>query len=161
LFVQSGKQSAEKKLIETLKSLIANPDPRFRLVIAGSLLGDIREQAQVLLDSDERLQFVGWKTPLELTALLCAADVYLQPGSQSATMQTSLCCRCAVVLADIEGHEHYAEGNGWLVRSEQNIASLFDDISKDRIDLCAMKKSSEKLANKKLNYAVLARRVLV
>ncbi|MBA4723561.1 MAG: glycosyltransferase family 4 protein, partial [Alcanivorax sp.] len=91
LFVQSGKQSASKKLLDTLNAFTGNPDPRFRLVLVGSLLDDIREQAQALIDSDDRIQFWGWRTPTELQALLCGADVYLQPGSQSATMQTSLC----------------------------------------------------------------------
>ena len=48
LFVQYGKQTRQKKLIHTLKAFSGNPDPRFRLIIVGSLLEEIREQAKRL-----------------------------------------------------------------------------------------------------------------
>ena len=158
--MQSGKQSASKKLLDTLNAFTGNPDPRFRLVLVGSLLDDIREQAQALIDSDDRIQFWGWRTPTELQALLCGADVYLQPGSQSATMQTSLCCRCVPVLENIEGHGIYTENNGWLVNNEQELAAVLEEISSGAADLRVMAAESEKLARQKLDYAVLARRIL-
>ena len=160
LFVQSGKQSVSKKLIDTLKAFSGTKDPRFRLVLAGSLLCDIRDQAQVLIDADDRIRFLGWQTPNELRALLCGADVYLQPGSQSATMQTSLCCRCVPVLEAIEGHEAYTEKNGWLVNDQHDVAMVLNQISSGLVDLKAMASESEKLGKEMLDYAVLARRLL-
>ncbi len=160
LFVQSGKQSMSKRLLESLRAFTGNPDPRFRLVLVGSLLEDIREQALALIGADDRIYFLGWRKPAELRALLCAADVYLQPGSQSATMQTSLCCRCVPVLENIEGHEIYTENSGWLVNDEQDIASVLTKISSGAPDLKAMAGESEKLAKEILDYAVLARRLL-
>jgi glycosyltransferase involved in cell wall biosynthesis len=159
LFVQSGKQTAQKKLISTLKTFIGNPDPRFRLIVVGSLPDGIREATQALIASDDRIQFLGWKTPSELKALLCGADVYLQPGSQSATMQTSLCCRCAPVLENIQGHDIYTQNNGWLVDTEEDLARVLAEISSGKADLQTMCGESEKLAKEKLDYAVLARRI--
>ena len=160
LFVQSGKQTRQKKLIHTLKAFSGNPDPRFRLIIVGSLLEEIREQAQALIDSDDRVRFLGWKTPAEIKALLCGADVYLQPGSQSATMQTSLCCRCVPVLENIEGHGIYTENNGWLVDTEEDLAAVLTEISSGTVDLNRMRDASEKLAREHLDYSVLARRLI-
>lgn len=160
LFVQSGKQSASKKLMDTLRAFSRNDDPRFRLVLAGSLLDDIREGAQALIDADDRIRFVGWQSPQELRALLCGADVYLQPGSQSATMQTSLCCRCVPVLEDIEGHRIYTENNGWLVNDQDDVALVLSNISSGLVNLQAMASESEKLGKEMLDYAVLARRLL-
>tara|TARA_R110000851_G_scaffold215944_2_gene368825 strand:- start:422 stop:1594 length:1173 start_codon:yes stop_codon:yes gene_type:complete len=160
LFVQSGKQTRQKRLIRTLEAFSGNPDPRFRLIIVGSLLEEIREPAQALIDSDDRVRFLGWKTPAEIRALLCGADVYLQPGSQSATMQTSLCCRCVPVLENIEGHGIYTEDNGWLVETEEDLASVLTEISSGTADLNRMRDASEKLAREHLDYAVLARRLI-
>ena len=160
LFVQSGKQTRQKKLIHTLEAFSGNPDPRFRLIIVGSLLEEIREQAQALIDSDDRVRFLGWKTPAEIRALLCGADVYLQPGSQSATMQTSLCCRCVPVLENIEGHGIYTENNGWLVDTEEELAAVLTEISSGTVDLNRMRDASEKLAREHLDYSVLARRLI-
>jgi 1,2-diacylglycerol 3-alpha-glucosyltransferase len=161
LFVQSGKQSASKKLLDTLRAFTGNSAPHFRLVIVGTLLDDIRDQAQALIESDQRIRFLGWKTPSELTELLCGADVYLQPGSQSVTLQTSLCCRCVTVIEDIEGHGIYTQDNGWLVNNQQELAVVLEEISSGAADLSAMAAESEKRAKEMLDYTVLAQRILV
>ncbi len=161
VFIQSGKQSAEKKIVETLNAFIRAYDPDFKILIVGSLLEDVRDEVLEIIKSDQRIRYLGWKTPAELRALLCASDVYLQPGSQSATMQTSLCCRCVAVLASIEGHEIYVNSNnGWLVKCEDDIYSVLSKISLDKSLLASWKVGSEEFAKSKLNYAVLARRVL-
>jgi 1,2-diacylglycerol 3-alpha-glucosyltransferase len=159
LFVQSGKQATSKKLLDTLRAFTGNPDPRFRLVIVGALLEEIRAPAEALINADDRIRFLGWKKPADLRALLCGADVYLQPGSQSSTMQTSLCCRCVPVLEDIKGHGIYAADNGWLVNCEEDMVSVLAEISSGAADLQRMSGESEKLAKKMLDYAVLARRI--
>ena len=161
VFIQSGKQSKEKKILETLQAFVGNDDPRFRLYIVGALLEDIETQAKLLIDSDKRIQFLGWKKPKELRDLLCAADVYMQPGSQSSTMQTSLCCYCVPVLSDILGHEIYTEKTGWIVRDVRGIDMILEQISTGKADIELMKLESKKLARGQLDYTKLAKRVLV
>ncbi len=160
VFVQSGKQSSQKKIIETLNAFTGNKTPFFRLYIVGALLSDVEVEARNLIDSDDRVCFLGWKRPEELKDLLCATDVYMQPGSQSSTMQTSLCCYCVPVLADIEGHEIYAKKNGWLVNNEKDIQSILKDISEGNVSLEDMKNESKKIATEMLDYSVLAQRIL-
>ncbi len=160
VFIQSGKQSHQKKIIETLQAFISNDNPHFLLYIVGSLLNDVGIEAKLLIDSDERIQFLGWKSPNELRDLLCAADVYVQPGSQSSTMQTSLCCYCVPILSDIEGHDMYTKNNGWLVNDTKDIEAILHEISSASVDLDSMKQESKKLAREKLDYALLAQRIL-
>lgn len=159
-FIQSGKQSLDKKLIETLTAFSRSRDSKFKLFIVGTLLDDVRERANELIDEDSRVFFLGWKKPEELRELLCAADVFLQPGSQSSTMQTSLCCYCVPVLSNIEGHEIYTKNNGWMVSDLQDLEQVFEEISSGAADLNAMKNMSENLAKNMLDYSVLARRIL-
>lgn len=159
--IQTGKQSADKKIIETLKAFVRISDPSFKLFIVGSLLEDVREEAFKIIQADKRICYLGWRTPSELRAILCASDIYMQPGSQSATMQTSLCCRCVPVLASIEGHEIYVENdNGWLVSSEEDVYSVLSRISSEKDRLPSWKAASESFARDKLDYAALANRVL-
>lgn len=99
LFVQSGKMDATKKILQSLHAFAKLDNPNIRLVLAGHLHDDVAGEVGAIIAQDARIAFVGWKTTDELRALLCAADVYLQPGTQSATMQMSLCCRCAVILS--------------------------------------------------------------
>ncbi len=158
LFVQSGKQTRRKRLIETLEALSKNPDPRFRFLVAGVLQEDIRQQAIQLIAGDNRVKFVGWKTADQLTDLLCAADVYLQPGTQSASMQHSLCCRCAVILDDVPAHLIYQRENGWFVGKGQSLEDAFAQVRS--ADLDSMKLNSYAIACEMLDYSVLSRRVL-
>jgi hypothetical protein len=157
VIVQSGKQTKRKKLIDSLRA-IAALDFEFRFLVVGVLHDDIREEAESLIRKTDRVSFLGWKSPLELTDILCAADVYLQPGTQSATMQHSLCSRCAVILDDVPAHAVYHRNNGWLVQGNDNLAAALSQLN--TADLENMKLNSYRVAKELLDYTVLAKRVL-
>lgn len=156
--VQSGKQTRRKKLLESLTALRATPDEQLRLFIAGVLHDDIRAEAEAMIAADSRVTFLGWQPREELSGLLCAADVYLQPGTQSATMQHSLSCRCAVILDDVPSHRIYRRDNGWFLGREHELARIFAALP--QADLPAMQAKSYELARAILDYRVLAERVL-
>lgn len=156
LLVQSGKFTAAKKLGEALAALASVPDPRLRLAVAGVLQPDVRAAAQALMAADRRVLDLGWQSSEALTDLLCAADVYLQPGTQSVTMQHALCCRCAVILDDVPAHAHVA-GNGWLIGRDGDLPTLLAALP--RADLGAMAARSFCYARETLDYRRLAERV--
>jgi len=160
LFVQSGKQSKRKYLPQALRAFSAVPDPRFRFLIAGMLMDDIRGEVEELIASDPRVKFIGWKSPDDLEDLLCAADVYVQPGSQSATMQMSLCCACAVILEGLPGHERYVDENGWLISVPSDLTLIFREIASGEKNIAAMGRKSLEFARKTLDYGKLSKRIL-
>lgn len=160
MFLQSGKQSRPKYLKQALEAFSRVEDPRFRFLVVGVLMDEIRDEVTQLIDADDRVTYLGWKTPDELEELFCAADVYLQPGRQSSTMQTSLCCHCAVVLENLPSHRLYVDGNGWLLDRPEEIASVFETIHSGKQDLEVMKARSYTFDCENLDYAVLAQRVL-
>lgn len=161
LVVQSGKQTRRKKLLESLKAFSAVPDSRLRFVVAGVIQEDIRVEAERLMASDPRTHFAGWQSPEQLTDLLCAADIYLQPGTQSATMQHALCCRCAVILQDWRSHTPYVKGNGWLIEDREHAIenALRSSCLDDKIRL--MKNISYKIALEILDYKKISKRILI
>lgn len=161
VFLQSGKQSRPKYLKEALEVFSGVDDSRFRFLIVGVLMEEIRDEIDPLIAADGRVNYLGWKSPAELEDLLCAADVYLQPGLQSSTMQTSMCCHCALVLENLPSHRLYIDGNGWLLDQPNEMASVFEAIHYGKHDLEAMKAQSYIFARENLDYAVLAKRVLV
>lgn len=158
LIVQSGKQNWQKKLPQSLLSLAQVENPNLRLVIAGVLQDDIKAEVETLIAADPRVTFLGWQESGELTDLLCAADVYLQPGTQSATMQHSLCCGCAVILDAIAGHAPYVDGNGWLVKTEADLTAALAKLTE--IDVSAYRAASLLLSERMLDYTRLAARIL-
>lgn len=158
LLVQSGKQTRRKNLIQALHAFRAAARANARLKIAGTLDDDIRDEASRLIAEDSRAEFLGWRNAAELTDLLCAADVYLQPGTQSVTMQHSLCCHCAVIIDDVPSHRVYVDGNGWLINDRTPLEAALAGIAD--ADLLQMQERSFAIASRMLDYAKLADRVL-
>lgn len=159
LIVQSGKMDAQKKLLESLRAFVKNPSPLLRFLVVGHLQDDIAKEALALINSDSRILFAGWKSASELQAILCAADVYLQPGSQSATMQMSLCSRCAVILDDAPSHKRYVDQNGWLLNKDTTLDSVLEDIALAPQQAQRMAAHSHAFAARHLDYQMMARRI--
>lgn len=158
MIVQSGKLDREKRLPEALRAFGRVTDSRMRLFVAGVLQSDIEQESRALIAADPRVSFLGWQDSDALHALLCAADLYLQPGRQSATMQHSLCCSCPVILRDETAHGPYVDGNGWLIRTEDDIAAALTAAA--TADLPVLGNRSKEIALRMLDYSQLARRVL-
>jgi 1,2-diacylglycerol 3-alpha-glucosyltransferase len=158
LFVQTGKLTRHKQLLEALKIFSSTVSSRARFKIAGNIMDEIKSEAKALIAADPRIEYLGWKSPAELTDILCAADVYVQPNTQSVTMQHSLCCHCAVMLQDTPAHHVYIDGNGWLVSDEPTMRQSFSAAC--ATDLKIMQERSIAFARRMLDYRVLAKRVL-
>ena len=159
VFIQAGKFDKTKGLLDALESFVTTKDRGFRFLIVGYIYEDVRSSVEELMIRDERIQFLGWKSAEDLSQLLCAADVYLQPKSQSATMQTSICCRCAIVLDDIQSHRPYLKGNGWLVGKDYTLSDVFTSILLDRAQVSFKMENSRVLGQSLLSYKTLASRL--
>jgi glycosyltransferase involved in cell wall biosynthesis len=159
LFVQSGKMDAAKRLIESLRAFAEVPSPSARFLVAGALDASIKSEALAMIEKDPRVRFIGWLSSDRLRDLLCAADLYVQPGSQSATMQMSLCCRCPVILDDVASHEPFVQGCGWLVRDQDGLISAMKAAAADPTALRGMSEVAAGVAARMLDYRQLAARL--
>ena len=116
VFLHSGKMGKDKKTIELLNAFIKSHNSNQRLLIVGSFSADISEEANRLIDSCSDIKFLGWKQGDEIIKIIHASDIYMQPGTQSATMQNAMCGKNLVVLYPYESHKillgekcHYIE----------------------------------------------------
>lgn len=159
LFVHSGKMNAAKKTESILKAFSKIKNPGIRLVLIGSFPDDIWEKVRVYIEEDERISFLGWKSGEELMDYLCAADFYLQPGTQSATMQNAICCRCGVMLYPYSSHVPFLKENGFYVRNTKEIYDALEKICDNRLNIEKMKLESEKIGREILDYRKLAARI--
>lgn len=158
LIVQSGKFDRPKKLLQALRCFSQTDDKRLRFVVVGHLYEEVEDAALALVDADKRILFVSWKTSDELQTILCGADVYCQPGTQSATMQMAISCRCAIILDDVASHKPYHKENGWLVTTEADLKNAFSELSSSG-DVTPMEKKSHALALQMLDYRKIAARL--
>jgi 1,2-diacylglycerol 3-alpha-glucosyltransferase len=159
VFFQSGKFDDKKKLIQAVSAFTSHTaNPNFLYVAAGHMSGEIEESFRSIAAADYRISFAGWLAGETLLDFLCAADVYVQPGSQSATMQMSLASRCPILLADVEAHRPYFDMNGWLVRDDSELAKIMATIQDEPKVLEEMSRRSLLVAQRLLDYRVLAAR---
>lgn len=158
IFVHSGKFNGAKRTLEVLRAFSKVSDPLFRLMIVGVFDNEIQQEAFHLINNDPRLVFVGWKSGEDLVDILCASDCYLQPGSQSATLQVAICCGLPVVIYPFKSHFPYLINNGYFVRSESELAKVIGLFgSASMID--EMSRRSISLARSLLDYKCLAARL--
>jgi glycosyltransferase involved in cell wall biosynthesis len=157
VIIQSGKLTKQKKILDSLLTFRDCRNPKLKLLIAGAVDESIKEDFYNQISKDSRIEYLGWKSTNDLTDLLCAADIYLQPGTQSVTMQHSLCCHCAVILDDVPSHKMYVNENGWLIGRDGSLNDIFRNI--ENADLELMKSRSFEFAKKHLDYSQLAKRI--
>jgi hypothetical protein len=159
LLLQTGKFDRRKKLVESLRAFQAADIKDAVFVIAGAIGPDIADEAALLIDSQPNVRNLGWVGSDALFELLCACDCYIQPGTQSATMQLALCARCPVLLDDVPSHVPFIDGNGWLIRSKESLEVLFRQIDRDRASLPKLSEQSLYIAQRLLDYKSLAARL--
>lgn len=160
VFLQSGKFDRKKKLIDSLRAFCKTSNSSLKFLIVGKLSDEVAQEVQPLIDRDARVRYLGWLPANDLYNLLCAADVYVQPGSQSATMQMSLCARCVVVLDDVPSHRPFVDGNGWLLNHDSTLEMVFDEIQTEPHLLEHKAAKSHDIAKSLLDYQTLAKRLL-
>lgn len=158
VIVQSGKITASKLLPQALRSFIGTPSPRLKFWIVGQIVDDEAECME-LIASDPRIHFLGWKSANELEDILCGADIYLQPWGQTATTQMSMCCRCAIVVEDLESHRALLHENGFLINDRNPLSAILLNIDNNLSQVERMKTNSYEFARANLDYAQLAKRI--
>lgn len=159
LIAHTGKMSREKRTEGVLEAFTRVPSDRLRLILIGSLGEDIRMRVERLVASDDRIRFLGWKTGDELLDYLCASDLYLQPGTQSATMQNAVCCRNAVAVYPYPSHKALLEDRAFYIESTQDIERLLRDVVRDTDALESKRRELYRMALEVLDYRVLAARL--
>ncbi len=158
VFVHTGKFNLLKKTPQLLRVFARVANPAYRLVLIGSFESDVEVEAKRLIEEDARVSYLGWKNGAELLDLLCASDCYVQPGTQSATLQAAICCGLPVLIYPYSSHQPYMEGNGIYVADEEDLGRALAQMecSEARERMSA---SSLEIAHKILDYQVIARRL--
>lgn len=165
LFLHSGKIDKKKKTDQLVNAFYRAENRNGRLVILGTCDEDMQPVMTDLLsrnNSKGRVEYLGWQSGDVLLKYLCAADVYCQPGSQSATFQNAICCKCAVISYPHEAYkECYVEGNGMWAKDEDEIVDAINFVLSHPKELQDMRDCSAKIAREKLDYASQGRMILV
>ena len=144
-----------------MRAFVRTEVPNFRLIIIGVYNDDAsRLSLEPLIESDKRIKFMNFVSGSELTKYVCAADLYIQPGSISQTCQTAVCCGTPLCFNDIPTHREIYNGNGFFVDSEEDIYNVFETISKNPSILKDMSEKAYLMAKEELDYHIIYRKIL-
>ena len=152
IFSHSGKMNRQKKTIELIKIFTNTKQQNWRLFIAGEFDDSISIEANELINKDSRIIYLGFLDLKNLTDLLCATDLYMQPLSPSQTAQTAMGCLTPVMLANINDYIGYEESGSIYINNTNEISDIFDKINKGQINLKEASQKTEKFAIDNLNY---------
>lgn len=156
LLIHCGKMEKAKCTEDIMKAFFNIKRSNLRLILIGSMAEDIELSAKVYMQNDSRIKYIGWKNTNELADYLCAGDLYVQPGSQSATMQNALCYGCAAALYPHESHTYLLGDRVFYIETIKDMEQLFEEISMNRNILEKKRKLSYEFAKSTLDYKKLA-----
>lgn len=164
IMAHSGKLSAGKRTAELLRAFSKVQDPRMALFVFGSIPDDMESTIRPLIDADSRIHFMGWKVNKEIEQFLAGVDLYCQPGGQSSTFETAMCCGCANMTYPHETYkdETYSDCNGenyFFVETEEDMEAVFKRILDNPLVLEQTKAKSFAFAKLQFDYETIARRI--
>lgn len=152
LFFHSGKINKSKKTVELIKSFKSLPFTNMKLFIAGSIDSSIKSDLFNLIKDDLRIRFIGWLNSFDLVSTLSATDIYVQPGSQSATLQVAACMRCGIIAYDHSSYRHLFNQNILYIKVNEDIDKNIRFVMANPLNLEKLRVSTFNIANSFLNY---------
>ena len=156
LLIHTGKMVKEKRTEDLIQAFFNIKRNNLRLILIGMLADDVKLSVKRYLANDPRIIYAGWKNANELVDYLCAGDLYVQPGSQSATMQNALCYGCSAALYPHVSHKYLLGDRVFYVETIEDMEKLFEEISTNRDKLEEKRKMSFSFAKATLDYRKLA-----
>lgn len=159
VFLHSGKMDRHKRTLEILAAFRSVESQRARLLIVGRLDEAIKQELERAMAADGRVTFLGWMNNEGLTAVMCAADVYVQPGGQSSSLQHAICCGLAILVRPYTSHQAFLHGNGYFIETEVDMAQRMTEIVADPSHVDDMRAASYEVAYALLDYRKLAARL--
>ena len=153
----SGKMDEGKKTEEVLLAFSKVQNKRLRLLIYGSIPENRRTILEPMIKRDSRVKFLGWKNAKEQEIILGGSDLYIQPGTYSATAQIALCSGCALLVNN--GYKRAMKDAVLYGEDKNDIENVLRKIISHDGYLDEIKEKGYNYA-KKFNYKELALRYL-
>jgi hypothetical protein len=159
VYLHTGRLTKYKKTIELVTQFNKYDRGDSVLIIAGVISDEIYEDVMAIINSNEKILYVGWQDTNSLLRLMCASDLYIQPGNQSASLQNALCCGCPIIIPPHKSYMPFFNNNGYLIEDLNDLISIFNQVSKKKRILSRMELNSYKIAKEYLDYRILAKRM--
>lgn len=159
LLVHSGKMDKLKRTEDIIKAFYHTNNKNLKLAIIGSFTDNVKKVVEPLINENKNIFYLGWKDSEELSNYLCASDLYIQPGGQSATMQSAICCGSPIAVFPHKSYKVFLNENGYFIETIEDMVEVFNDISLHPEKIKIMSDNSLKFAHEILDYEKIASRL--
>lgn len=160
VFCHSGKMDKIKKSLELIRIFSQITYQEFRFLIVGKFSEEITSEAMEIIYNDPRITFIPFVPAEELTDILCATDVYVQPASVSQTAETAICCGCPIIFENNTINSEIYNGNGFLIDNLSDIPKILENIHNKNINLDTLQQLSYKMAKEKMDYKMQYKKII-
>lgn len=163
VFIHGGKMNANKKTTELVKAFKQLDDASARLILFGTVDGNIKDIFYELVESDCRIIFIGYIESKSVHKYFLAADFSLFPGLHSVLWEEAIGCGLPGLYNSFgqTSHTNICE-NSISISTDADASQIFLIINKvvsDNEYFFMLKRNAVKAANQ-LSYYTIAKRSL-
>ena len=160
VLIHTGKMNSNKNTSILLDALLRTKETSaIKLIMVGSACDEVKAKIDDAAQRDSRIRYLGWLSGDRLRQLFHAADIYMQPGSASASFQQALCAGCAGAARSAHSYPEFFGNAFWPIDSTEDIVKLLQSIAANPELLVYKKRESFAFAKENLDYAILASRI--
>lgn len=148
ILLVSGKFIKNKKLVELIRCF--NELKGFKLIIVGDVQYNNELVLKLIEENKKNILFLGWQTKDELVDIMCCSDVYIQLGTQSASLQQASCLHNMIITYPHDNYLDIYSNSVVYVESIVDLKKTLLNINKENVQY--YKEAGFKTATEKLDY---------
>jgi glycosyltransferase involved in cell wall biosynthesis len=115
LMISGGKIDEKKKIIELVQAFLElDFNPSNKLLLFGSIADRLSDAFNKLISLDQRINFVGWLSDVEMYEYLRIADFAVFPGSKSAIWESAIAMGLPLIAQSWDGMDYINFGSNIL-----------------------------------------------
>lgn len=164
LIIHAGKITPLKKTETLLKSFKFIKEKNIKLIMIGAIENGYKKILTNFINNDNRITYLGWKNPEELSKVFCAGDILIQPGTASVIFEQAICNGLPIVLSKTKlGQYLVSKDNGIVLQKidEKELSKIINYFNQNRGILKEMHENAINFAQEELSYKVIAKKSII
>lgn len=163
VLITGGKLTKEKNTELLLKSIKKIQNKKLKVIIFGVFPDETKKEMIKLIESDNRVRYIGWLNSENVYDYFMASDVAVFPGTKSALWEQAVCTGLPLICRKWQGMDYVDVGGNCLFLEENIEEDLIKKIEltiRDKNLYNNMKQIAEEKGYKTFSYEKIARKAI-
>lgn len=162
VIITGGKINKDKNIDKLIKAVTEINNIKIKVIIFGSVEKKYTNEFELVLNSTDKIKYIGWINAEEIYNYYLASDIAVFPGTQSALWQQAIYCGLPLIVKRWPMSDYLNDGNVLFLESD-NVYEIIDKINyimNDENKLSEMSQISIKVGQEKFSYKFIAEKFL-